>query len=346
MCIDGKPPFKSVLTHGFVVDADGRKMSKSLGNVISPFDIIKDYGADILRLWVASSDYNEDIRISKEILTRLSESYRKIRNTCRFILSNLYDFNPDTDKINIKDLRKLDKWILWRMQYHLLLPLENAFNNFEFYKAYKLIYDFCNEDLSMYYLDMAKGRLYTYAAGSIERRSAQTVIYEVLNCLVKVMAPIFVFTADEIWQHLPKEKKESLIGSVHLLEWPKAKIIEDDSDIQMIEQVFSLTSDVARALEDKRCAGVIGSSFDAQINLLTKSEERYKFLKNLKEELCEIFKVSAAEVTWEGGTEITVKVQKAQGAKCARCWNYSHSVGENQEHPSICGSCLKTIGGN
>ena len=204
MAIDGKPPFKSVLTHGFVVDGEGRKMSKSLGNVISPHDIIKDYGADILRLWVASSDYNEDIRISKEILTRLSEAYRKIRNTARFILSNLYDFDPDSDKVAYEKLRKIDQWLLSRMEL-VRNYVENAYGTeqnplFEFHRAYKTIYDFCNSDLSMYYLDMVKGRLYTYGKDSIERRASQTVIYEALSVITRMMAPILVFTAEEIWQ--------------------------------------------------------------------------------------------------------------------------------------------------
>ena len=235
VCIDGKPPFKTVLTHGFVVDGEGRKMSKSLGNVIYPFNITKEYGADILRMWVASSDYNEDIRISKEILTRLSEAYRKIRNTAKFILSNLYDFNPDTDKVNYNDLKKIDKWILYRMEYVLSI-VTNAYGTeinptFEFHKAYKAIYDFCNEDLSMFYLDTVKGRLYTYKASSLERRSAQTAIYEVLNCFIRMMAPILVFTADEIWQVMPKERKDLEATSVHLASFPVSNPVFDREDV-------------------------------------------------------------------------------------------------------------------
>ncbi|MFH1281355.1 MAG: isoleucine--tRNA ligase, partial [Candidatus Omnitrophota bacterium] len=198
VCIEGKAPFKNVLTHGFVVDGAGRKMSKSSGNVISPFEIIKVYGADILRMWVASSDYNEDIRISPVILTRLSEAYRKIRNSVRFILSNLYDFDPNTHKTDHQDFRKIDIWILIRLN-SLCLVVDKAYNDFEFHKAYKAIYDFCNEDLSMYYLDMVKGRLYTFLASSLPRRAAQTVLYEVLRCLVRIISPILVFTAEEIW---------------------------------------------------------------------------------------------------------------------------------------------------
>jgi isoleucyl-tRNA synthetase len=363
VCIEGKPPFKSVLTHGFVVDGEGRKMSKSLGNVISPQDIIKDYGSDILRLWVASSDYNEDIRISPETLSRLSEAYRKIRNTAKFILSNLYDFNPDIDKINYQDLRRIDKWILWRLEW-VLDSVDSAYKNFEFYKAHKAIYDFCNEDLSMYYLDMIKGRLYTYADNSRERRAAQTAIYEALDCLVRIMAPILVFTADEIWQHMPKEEKDSSLASVHLLEWPKVNPTFAQHDLAPeknieteLKAIIELIPEVAKALEEKRGEGEIGSSFDAKIKLLTNNEIRYKYLESLKGDLCEIFKVSQVEIEKEDNLgpgaagagrfpDIVIIALKAEGAKCARCWNYSRSVGHDKNHALICDTCLKAIGGN
>jgi len=342
MCIDEKPPFRNVLTHGFVVDGMGRKMSKSVGNVISPFDIIKDYGADILRLWVASSDYNEDIRISKEILTRLSEAYRKIRNTAKFILSNLYDFDPEKDRVEYKNLKAIDKWILQVMQ-SVLTDVENSYDAFEFHKAYKSIYDFCNEQLSMYYLDMVKGRLYTFAANSVERRAAQTAMHECLNALTRMIAPILVFTAEEIWQNMPKEAREKEKISVHLLDWPVRH--ECMSVKTGVEEAVKLIPDVAKVLEEKRVNGEIGSSFDAQINLLTKSEDRYKFLTSLKEDLCEIFKVSQVkiEIVPDLDCEIKITAAKADGCKCVRCWNYSSFVGKDKEHPEICDNCLKAI---
>ena len=363
MCIDGKPPFKSVLTHGHVVDGEGRKMSKSLGNVIPPQDIIKDFGADIVRLWVASSDYNEDIRISKEIITRLSEAYRKIRNTAKFILSNLYDFNPDTDKVSNDDLKKIDKWILFKQRAIVFSEICNAYENFEFYKVYKGIYDFCNEDLSMYYLDMVKGRLYTYAAKSIERRAAQTTIYEILNLLVRIMAPVLVFTAEDIWQHMPKESRDRDIKSVHLLEWPDRQQIVTQLEAgkmkgsvayKDLEVIIDLIPGITKALEEKRVAGIIGSSFDAQINMLTKDHSRYKFLESLKGDLTEIFKVSQVEVSLKESSEIdtvansnypdiAIEIIKAEGEKCQRCWNYSKTVGKDKEHSSICEKCLAVI---
>lgn len=315
-------------------------MSKSLGNVISPQDIIKDYGADILRLWVASSDYNEDIRISKEILTRLSEAYRKIRNTARFILSNLYDFNPDSDKTDETKLRKIDLWILRKTYNDLCQGVQVAYDSFLFHQAYKTIYNFCNETLSMNYLDMIKGRLYTYAQNSVERRAAQTTIYEILNVLVRLMAPILVFTAEEIWHNIPKDKDNESIQSVHLLTFPEAKPYRNEG----LDSVISILPQVASILEEMRSKGEIGSSFDAKIKLLTKSQERYTFLESLKDDLAEIFKVSQVEIKKEGDSDIKIEVLKAEGTKCVRCWNYSLSVGRDKTHPLICQRCLEAIG--
>jgi isoleucyl-tRNA synthetase len=351
IAIDNQPPFKAVLTHGFVVDGEGRKMSKSLGNVISPQDIIKDYGADILRLWVASSDYNEDIRISPQILTRLTEAYRKIRNTARFILSNLYDFNPDRHKSDYQNLKNIDKWILFKLQ-GLLSEVNNAYDNFEFHKAYKAIYNFCNVQLSMYYLDMIKGRLYTYAADSPERRAAQTAIYEILDALVRIIAPMLVFTADEIFQHMPKEKGNCL-ASVHLLHWPERNpilaqddLVSENKDIgSQFRYIIELIPSVAKALEEKRNQGMIGSSFDAQIILLTNQPFYYKYLEGLKEELPEIFKVSQVIIEKKAALagEVSFTINKAEGKKCARCWNWRLSVGEDIRHPDICQICSRQI---
>jgi isoleucyl-tRNA synthetase len=345
IAIDGRPPFENVLTHGFVVDGEGRKMSKSQGNVISPFEIIKDYGADILRMWVASSDYNEDIRISKEILSRLSQANRKIRNTARFMLSNLYDFEPGKDKLEYDSLRTIDKWILQEAR-SVSEKAGKAYDSFEFHKAYKQIYDLCNEQLSMYYLDMVKGRLYTYGAKTPERRSAQTAIFEVLNLLVRMVAPILVFTADEIWRHMPKDEGSKNIPSVHLLEWPMKKdpVLREDLRLRMADLISQIPS-AAKALEELRGTGRIGSSFDARIKLLTKSQERYTFLRSLDTELCEIFKVSQVEVAKEEGLdeEIRIEAFKAEGVKCPRCWNYFLNVGSDPAHPLICDNCLKAV---
>ncbi|MDD2703383.1 MAG: isoleucine--tRNA ligase [Candidatus Omnitrophica bacterium] len=362
VCIDNKPPFKAVLTHGFVVDGEGRKMSKSLGNVISPAEIIKDYGGDVLRLWVASSDYNEDIRIAKEILARLSEAYRKIRNTSRFILSNLFDFDPGTDSVPWESMQAIDKWILWRMERVLLPEVEKNFDAFEFHKVHKLLYDFCNEELSMRYLDMIKGRLYTFAAASPGRRSAQTAMFTVLDSLTRMMAPIIVFTAEEIRRSMPKGKNERDPESVHLLGWPEKKRFPFVPEKVMLENIDEIIAGVlpaaAKELEEKRCKGDIGSSFDAKIKILTKNEKCYEILTCLKEEdLCEIFKVSQVEIGKPAGNvpvsaadfvfgKGDIVVYKAEGLKCQRCWNYSLSVGKNAQHDTLCERCVKSLSGS
>ncbi len=351
MAIDNKPPFKAVLTHGFVVDGDGRKMSKSLGNVISPQDIIKDYGADILRLWVASSNYNEDVRISSEILVRLTEAYRKMRNTARFILSNLYDFDPHLHKIEYRNLRNIDRWILFKVQ-QMLRYVTDSYENFEFHKAYKGIYEFCNEELSMYYLDMIKGRLYTYAPDSLERRAAQTTIFEILNILVRIMAPILTFTAEEIWQHMPKEEKDNSSLSIHLVDWPQRNPLFAQDDLRdkgedidsYLRHIIELIPAIAKALEEKRSQGIIGSSFDAQIILLTNDTFYYKY-KDLEDELSEIYKVSRVVLRLEKSQErmVSFLVQKAEGQKCVRCWNWSLSIGRYKDYPGVCERCIEQL---
>ena len=357
MCIDGESPFESVLTHGHVVDGQGKKMSKSLGNVIAPQDIIKNSGVDIIRLWVASSDYNEDIRISPVILSRMVEAYRKIRNTARFILSNLYDFNPDTDKVKCAELKSIDKWILYERISVLTQVSGQGYDEFEFHKAFKGIYDFCNEKLSALYLDMVKGRLYTAGADSRERRAAQTAIYHLLEFLVRALAPILVFTAEEIWQHMPKEKQYNSLPSVHLLDWPDAADMLREMDSggvrcsyihqEVEKKLIDLLPVVTAALEGKRGQGLIGSSFDAQINILTNDPNRYTFLQSFQEELAEFFKVSQAEVFFKADNplEFSVEVAKAEGQKCPRCWNYFRQICGSRDHPLICNNCLTAIRG-
>ncbi len=354
MCIDGRAPFKTVLTHGFVVDGEGRKMSKSMGNVISPQDIIKNSGADILRLWVASSGYNEDIRISTGIVTQLSDAYRKIRNTIRFILSNLYDFNPDTDKVSYDALKKLDKAILAEME-KMLSAVTESYEAFDFHGVFGHVHNFCNIQMSEFYLDRIKGRL--YAGEYAERRAAQTAIYEIIRVLVRVMAPILVFTADEIWENMPKERSEQAIASVHLLDWPQRdQVFAQKTVLEELHVAMELICDVNKALEEKRTSGLIGSSFDAQINLLTNNDIRYKYLAGLHDDLAEIFKVSCVAVTKQessgtdtvaanGVSDVMIRVEKAAGEKCVRCWNYADSVGKNAQHPQVCGKCLSALGG-
>jgi isoleucyl-tRNA synthetase len=358
MGIDSKPPFQTVLTHGFVVDDQGKKMSKSAWNGLSPAIIEKEFGADILRLWVTSSDYNEDIRCSKQIFMRLAEGYRKIRNTARFMLSNLYDFNPDDDTIEYDKLKRIDTWILWRIESVKSL-VTSAYEHFEFNKAYKALYDFCNEDLSMYYLDMAKGRLYTAGARSPERRACQTALYQALNALVRMAAPILAFTAEEIWQHMPKRAADRAVKSIHLAPWPapdpRSAQAGRETDIEEeLGPAIELMPGVTKALEEKRSSGMIGSSFDAKIIMLTNNEKRYTYLTSLGADLTEIFKVSRVEAVrkevLDVGSEVNanypdirIVVEKAGGAKCSRCWNFSESVGKADAHPELCAKCVEAI---
>jgi isoleucyl-tRNA synthetase len=314
-------------------------------------DVIKNSGADILRLWAASSDYNEDIRVSSQIITRLSEAYRKIRNTCRFILSNLNDFDPDKDSVSYDDLKRIDRWVLGRTEAVRDL-VTKRFEEFEFNLAFQALYNFCNEELSMYYLDMAKGRLYTAGKDSRERRACQTAMYTALDALTRMIAPILVFTSDEIWRYLPKRSGEAAIKSVHLLPWPQPNARYRDEGIEKeMGPVLELLPEITKALEEKRTSGAIGSSFDAKIILLTKDENRYKYLGSLGADLPEIFKVSQVETqkveTLPAGTnadtDIGVSVEKADGAKCERCWNYSGTVGKDAVHPALCGKCRDIV---
>ena len=352
MCIDAKPPFKSVLTHGFVVDGEGRKMSKSQGNVISPQDIIKKYGADILRLWVAASDYNEDIRISEEILKNLIDAYRKIRNTARFILGNIADFDPEKDRIDYQALGDLDKWALNRLE-SVRQEIESSYENFDFCKAFQALYNFCNIDLSNFYLDILKDKLYTFKYNSAERRGPQTVLYETLLCLVRFIAPILVFTAEEIFKYMPKDSNYKNIKSIHLAPWPlENKLWVNEEISEKLDILFKMRPHILKKIEELRAKSEVGSSLEAQLILLTNSPKRYTFLESYKDILAAIFIVSAVKIEKVEKldlplclelNDIAVNVKKAEGKKCSRCWNYKLSVGLNKEHPALCDRCLEAI---
>ncbi len=352
VAMEGHAPYREILTHGFVVDGDGRKMSKSMGNVISPLNIIKNSGADILRLWVASSSYNEDIRISKEILDRMIDAYRKIRNTFRYLLGNLHNFNPQEDLISHEELLDIDKWALYKLG-NAVTKITNHFNDYEFAKVYKTLYAFCNEDLSSFYLDILKDRLYTSATKSRERLSAQSVLYHIVNHLVRIMAPILSFTAEEIYAHMPKDGKNSAIESVHLLEWLKVpeQWLSSERDESM-DWLFALRPHVLKALEDKRREGKIGSSLQAKIIFKYAGKDKLNYLENSKNILNSIFIVSQSEVQkvesiQQGLSEdfphIAIEIEKADGEKCSRCWNYFENLGEDKEHPTLCVRCTAIV---
>lgn len=345
----GVAPYRAVLTHGFVVDGEGRKMSKSLGNTVAPQDIIKDYGADILRLWVASADYKADIRISKDILKQMSEVYRKIRNTSRYILSNLYDFDPTTDKVAYGDLQEIDKWALLKLQ-KLIQKVNQSYEDYEYHLLYHSVHNFCAVDMSAIYLDILKDRLYTTVPNSTGRRAAQTVAYEVINTLVRLIAPVLTFTAEEIWRYMPKT--EGMPVSVQMSDWPK--ITDDWLDDKLEakwDHILSIRAEISKALEIARRDKVIGHSLDARIDVYAEGE-LYGFLVALQDELPNISIISAASVhagpapadAYQGeDVKIAVKVTPAAGTKCERCWNYSETVGHDPEHTAVCHRCAAVV---
>ncbi|MEW6542632.1 MAG: isoleucine--tRNA ligase [Nitrospirota bacterium] len=342
---DGQAPYKAVLTHGFVVDGAGKKMSKSAGNVVAPQDVIKQSGAEILRLWVAAQDYREDLRISPEILNHLVEAYRKIRNTCRFLLSNLYDFDPAAHRVPYERLPELDRWALLRLG-ELIRRVEEAYEDFEFHAIFHALNNFCSVDLSSVYCDILKDRLYTFRADSPERRGSQTVFFDVLVAVTKLMAPILSFTAEEIWRTMPEACKRSLgTSSVHLASFPKPDDRWSDAELSSRwERLLAVRVAVQGELEKQRRDKVIGSSLEAHVRLRA-NRETYDFLARYETDLptlCIVSQVSLA-LGDEQGESLQVAVAKSEHAKCERCWNYRRAVGSFPDHPTLCDRCVEAI---
>lgn len=343
----GIAPYKTIVTHGWVVDGEGKKMSKSLGNTISPEEIVNQYGADILRLWVASSDYHADIRISKDILKQLSEAYRKIRNTARFILGCINDFDPDKDSVSLDELEPIDKWALSRLD-ELNKKVCESYEKFEYHIIFHAVHNFCVVDMSNFYLDVLKDRLYVEKADSKTRRAAQTAIYKILDSLTLMLAPIITFTADEIWQFMPHDSSRNTEHIV-LNEYPSLTGVEVDGDFTTKwERLHAVRDDVKKAVENARKEKVIGASLDAEIELFADGE-MLDFLKANENELPAIFIASAVRVTegnggdFHGELPIGVTVRKASGEKCERCWSYSDTVGKSSDHPTLCARCAAII---
>ncbi|RKY32368.1 MAG: isoleucine--tRNA ligase [Candidatus Omnitrophota bacterium] len=328
-----KAPFKEVLTHGFVVDSEGKKMSKSLGNVITPDEIIKNYGAEILRVWVASENYRQDIRISHEILKFLIKSYRNIRNTIRFLLGNLFDFSP-SQKVGKDKLFEVDIFALEKL-YEVINKVTEYYDDYLFYKVYETIHNFCNIFLSSFYLDYLKDRLYTYPKDSLERKSAQTVLYEILTSLLKITSPLLSFTAEEAYQFIPWEKKESIF----LEDWPEIKK-PDERILERWEKFLKFRKIVMKKLEEKRIEKLIGSNMEAKVKVEA-DEEWYDFLKSF-DNISSLLIVSEVEID-KGEKGIEVKVEKTDYKKCMRCWIYHKSVGADKEYPDLCEKCIKVI---
>ena len=343
---NGVAPYKTVVTHGWVVDGEGKKMSKSIGNTVSPDDIVKKYGADILRLWVASSDYHADIRISDEILKQLSEGYRKIRNTARFILGNLGDFNPNTDMVDVSELYEIDKYALMLLN-RLIKTVDDGFANFEYHVIYHAIHNFCILDMSNFYLDILKDRLYVEKADSKSRRAAQTAIYMILRALTLMVSPILAFTGDEIWGYMPHIDGDD-VENVVFNELPTKPVIADDEAlIAKWSRIEQLRTDVQKALEIARTNKVIGASLEAKVTVYASGDD-YELLNANAAELNSVFIVSETEVVNGGegeykGEFVSATVSHAVGEKCERCWSYSDTVGSNPTHPTLCSRCANIL---
>ena len=340
--VKGRAPYNEVLTHGFTVDEEGKKMSKSLGNVIDPQDVVRQYGADVLRAWVASSDFRNDMSASEKILRQVEEAYIKIRNTCRFLLSNLYDYS-DEDAIDYSDLLEIDRWALLKL-YRLIQRVLKAYQDFELHIVHHSIHSFCVNDLSALYLDIVKDRLYCGEKASKERRSAQTVIYEILIALVKLMAPILSFTAEDIWQHLNSEFRipKSKFESVQLLEMPKLNEKYLDKELEeKWEKLLSIREVVYKALEEARNNKVIGASLEAEVQI-SPSKEIKKLLEKELAKLPAFLIVSQVKLMPEE-KELKVVIKHASGKKCERCWQWSEAVGKDKKHPTLCERCVEVV---
>ena len=334
----GIAPYREVLTHGYTVDEQGRKMSKSIGNVIAPQSLIKEFGADIVRLWVLSSDYKSDVSISKSIMKQVSEVYRKIRNTARYILGNISDFDIN-NPVKYSELQNIDKFALIKLN-HLIIDCTKAYDEYDFNRAYQAINQFCVVDMSNFYLDIIKDRLYTSKQNSIERRAAQTTMYEILSVLVRIIAPITCFTAEEIWKNMPHKKGDN-IESIMLEYWPKVNEKYENKDLEEEwDKIIKIKDEVSKSLEKARVEKIIGHSLNAKVIIYINNND-YKFLKEKEELLKEVFIVS--EVKVEKADELNVVVELADGEKCERCWGYSRTVGEDKENPTICKKCSEVL---
>ena len=347
----GCAPYKAVLTHGFLVDEQGRKMSKSMGNGVDPLQVIKEMGADILRLWVSSADYKNDVAASPRIMKQMTEAYRKIRNTLRFLLSNLKDFDPVTDRVSYNELHEIDRWALLKLTKVVERVLQ-GYEKYEFHWVYHTVHNFCSVELSALYMDIVKDRLYVEGKKSSQRRAAQTVLYEALNALVRLIAPILTFTAEEIWPYVPGDSKEA---TIQIAELPK--VMEEWVDEKLAEKwdkVLDLRTDVAKALEKARQEKMINHPLTAQVELYP-TPEQYEFLQ-LVPNLADIFIVSALKVhkpeelrpegVWQAEVHegLAIKVSPAEGDKCERCWIFNKAVGENVDHPTLCPRCATVVG--
>ncbi len=338
VALNGQGPFRAVLTHGFVVDGEGRKMSKSMGNVIAPQEVIAQYGADVLRLWVASSDYREDVRLSPEILSQMAEVYRKIRNTIRFCLANVSDFQP-TESVPAEKMRELDRWALSKLS-ALLEEVTRSYREHAYHRVSKAVHEFCVVRLSNFYLDVLKDRLYTSAPNDPARRSAQTALFQIVRTLILVMAPIFPMTAEEVWAALTGAGDG---GSVHLQNWPQFQDLPRDSQIEPVwDKLLELRDEVMKVLEGARAAGQIGDPLEAELELGVE-EPLWKLLEPREADFADACVVSGLKLVRTTEGSVRIGVRRAGGTKCQRCWKRLSSVGQSADHPGLCARCVQVV---
>ncbi|MDD6734719.1 MAG: isoleucine--tRNA ligase [Clostridiales bacterium] len=348
IAVKKQAPYKTVITHGMIQDGEGRKMSKSKGNAIMPQEIVDKFGADVLRLWVVSADYRTDMRMSQDALKQLSEGYRKIRNTARYILSNINDFDPKKDMVAYSDMLEIDKWALMKLN-DIIKKSINAYESYEFHALYAGILNFCIVDLSNFYLDILKSRLYTEKPDSHARRSAQSAMFIILDSLVKLLAPVLAFTAEEIWKFMPHVEGDDEV-SVMLNRMPQAKPEYDSKELESKwNKIIAVRNDVNKALEPARNDKLIGKSLDAEVTVYADGE-MYDFLKSIEGELAEIFITSKAQLektensdgAFEGDT-VKVMVKPCEYEKCGRCWVHSETVGTIEGFDGICADCVRKL---
>jgi isoleucyl-tRNA synthetase len=333
-----RAPYKTVITHGWTVDAQGKEMHKSGGNAVPPDEVIKESGADILRLWCASSNYFDDMRSSREILQRVTDGYRKLRNTARYALGNLHGFDPERDTVPASEMLETDRWALNRLD-EVVQAVRAGYAAYEFHTVYHTLYNFCTVTLSARYFDILKDRLYTFAPRNPARRSAQTALYRIVDALARMLAPLLVFTADEIWENLPADSARP--ASVHLALLPEASGERDERVLENWERLFEIRDEVLQSLEAARVTKEIGSSLDARLEI-SAAGDSYELLSSYLDQLRYIFIVSQVELrrSGEGASGVVVKVLSATGKKCERCWNYSTQVGESTSYPEVCERCV------
>ncbi|MDR0291626.1 MAG: isoleucine--tRNA ligase [Elusimicrobium sp.] len=344
VALEGKAPFEQILTHGFVLDQQGRAMHKSLGNSVEPHEVFNKYGADILRLWVSLSDYQDDVRISDEILQGPVDSYRKLRNTLRYALGSMFDFDVKKHKLPPEKLAEMDRYMLSRLD-GLIKEVNAAYEKYEFRAVVRALLDYCILDLSSFMLDASKDRLYTTGTDAPARRSAQNALYEIMLTLLKFLAPVLSFTTEEAWQELKKLPcGADLEESVFLSLFPKNASVRSDAALEDKWNKIRKTREIVlKALEDARTANLIGSSLEAKIIFKTSSARELKFLEENKALWAEIAIVSAVEIVNAGGDELVVVVEHAHGAKCPRCWQWKEDIGSNAKHADICARCAGVL---